>query len=136
MLTTRQTAILSVIGTAPVERVEVTDGFTLVQTQRIFARTLSKVISDLPPEIVEIHRETRGSPLAICLIAARVADGPHELTTCLAALKQGKIGRVSRRHSKDYRSVSAAIQMSIDSLRNEVQPLFESLAVFDDGSYY
>ncbi|XP_037087040.1 apoptotic protease-activating factor 1-like isoform X3 [Pollicipes pollicipes] len=134
LVTTRDAALVERFeGRAAM--VQMKDGFSLAESQELFAKRLGIPKQDLPREATDIHRRCGGVPMVIALLCSYLAgkrrhrESRDRWQKCLDNLRSANYEKL-RMQSSAHENVTDAIELSVNSLDDEHAEYFRRLAVF------
>jgi apoptotic protease-activating factor len=131
LVTTRDETVMDKVS-GLVTKVEMSSGFSEIQSLRVFSKWTATPVLKLPEHANKIYDETKGSPLAISMIGALLAEHPERWESYLNKLKSRKVSRFRKSSSYEYSSLEEAVSISITNLDDELKEFYQDFAVFVD----
>ena len=143
MVTSRNSTIASSVATPRIFSVSVSEGFTDEEGRKLLALWLGKKPEELPSPYADIILEyCRGSPMAIALIGAILRKNAREAKwrAVTDKLKQKhfhslKLHAAVNEWNYQHPTLNASIELSVESLPDNLKKYFEMLVVFDYDTF-
>ena len=138
IVTTRDATVMDVINGRLSYKIPVLDGFTESESLDFFCEALNVPnVQDLPSQARLIHRECKGSPMVISLIASLLQDhqasGVKDVTRWeyyYESLSKKKYSSLRRDRFYEHASISDAISLSFESLSEKEKRFYQDFALF------
>jgi apoptotic protease-activating factor len=139
MVTSRNSAVASMVQAPHVIPVSITGGFSDDEGKLLLAQWLNREPSALPKDAELIIEYCRGSPMVIALIGAILKKNPtseRKWKVIVEKLKNRhfhsiKLHASVNEWSYQHATLNASIELSVESLPQHLQELFEMFSVFD-----
>lgn len=132
LVTTRDASISNIINGLKI-KVKVSEGFTTKESLEILSHWTGMRMDKLPREANEIVSLTRGSPLAISMIGALLKEHSTRWEYYVRQLKKKKYN-LKTSFSYQYPTLSDAISISINNLKDELRERYMDFAMFEDDA--